>query len=69
MEWLISEESVDKGMEFYGFLENVFIKKLKPNLQETLKVRYVSLTFFELTFRRSMVTADQIDRRIRLQSG
>lgn len=31
--------SVEKGLEFYGFLENVFVKKLKPNLQEMLKSR------------------------------
>jgi len=31
-------------MEFYGFLENVFVKKLKPGLEGTIKQRFGFLT-------------------------
>jgi len=39
--------SVKCGMEFYGFLENVFVKKLKPGLEGTIKQRLAATFEFE----------------------
>jgi hypothetical protein len=50
-------------MEFYGFLENVFVKKLKPNLEETMKQRLASAFEYEVTDQDYAKMADVVINR------
>lgn len=55
--------SVRRGMEFYGFLENVFVKKLKPNLEEAMKQRLASAFEYEVTDQDYAKMADVVINR------